>query len=78
MPSLENIETPKPVDGLTKGFSRDAGAGFILGGLGGVIAFSHSTTTNDIVMGMEAKISISGARDEKKVLDICVTMELDT
>ncbi|KAI6756373.1 hypothetical protein HG530_012109 [Fusarium avenaceum] len=42
MPSLENIETPKPVDGLTKGFSRDAGAGFILGGLGGVIAFSKN------------------------------------
>jgi hypothetical protein len=42
MPPLENIETPKPVNGLTKGFSRDAGAGFILGGLGGVIAFCMS------------------------------------
>ncbi|KAM0245356.1 hypothetical protein ACHAP5_005439 [Fusarium lateritium] len=42
MPPLENIETPKPVDGVTKGFSRDAGAGFILGSLGGIIAFCMS------------------------------------
>ncbi|KAF4986621.1 hypothetical protein FGRMN_10757 [Fusarium graminum] len=42
MPSLENIETPKPVRGLPQGFSRDAGAGFVLGGLGGIIAFAMS------------------------------------
>ncbi|KAF4967526.1 hypothetical protein FSARC_4911 [Fusarium sarcochroum] len=40
--NIENIETPKPVNGLPPGFSRDAGAGFVLGALGGIIGFAMS------------------------------------
>jgi hypothetical protein len=42
MPAIETVETPRPGRSLPDGFSRDAGAGFMLGGLGGVIGFAIS------------------------------------
>jgi hypothetical protein len=41
-PTIGTLETPQADRSLPGGFSRDAGAGFILGGLGGVIGFAIS------------------------------------
>ncbi|KAF4341999.1 hypothetical protein FBEOM_4049 [Fusarium beomiforme] len=42
MSFLETVENPRPGRDLPDGFSRDAGAGFLLGGLGGVVGFGIS------------------------------------
>ncbi|EXM00882.1 hypothetical protein ACKRZS_010871 [Fusarium odoratissimum] len=41
-PAIGTLETPQPGRSLPDGFSRDAGAGFMLGSLGGVIGFAIS------------------------------------
>ncbi|EGU77258.1 hypothetical protein FOXB_12218 [Fusarium oxysporum f. sp. conglutinans Fo5176] len=41
-PAIRTLETPQPGRSLPDGFSRDAGAGFMLGSLGGVIGFAIS------------------------------------
>ncbi|KAF5553891.1 hypothetical protein FPHYL_8571 [Fusarium phyllophilum] len=41
-PAIGTLETPQAGRSLPAGFSRDAGAGFMLGGLGGVIGFAIS------------------------------------
>ncbi|KAF5980556.1 hypothetical protein FBULB1_5155 [Fusarium bulbicola] len=41
-PAIGILETPQPGGSLPVGFSRDAGAGFMLGSLGGVIGFAIS------------------------------------
>ncbi|KAF4443281.1 hypothetical protein FACUT_1503 [Fusarium acutatum] len=38
-PAIGALETPQPARSLPAGFSRDAGAGFMLGGLGGIVGF---------------------------------------